>query len=243
MLCSSSSEDVSSQQAHIAGQAKSNIWQRQCKNEREGSSQAHRVHTAEEISCAFSSCLPGLQHISHPLIPFVSKNGKSTRALRPVLKNVSVVRSVDSGRKGNNTLCDDTRSKMRSVVAKKLKKINACARGPGLSPGKTTIFKTSTRSLQCIICRTADRRGPLPLAPCTVAFWVHDAMVGQDFSSSQLRHYQTIRVPAHRPKHPCQQMYLTSPSPPTELISSRVGSRGIELVELLHACLVIALIA
>ena len=36
MLCSSSSEDVSSQQAHIAGQAKSNIWQRKCKNEREG---------------------------------------------------------------------------------------------------------------------------------------------------------------------------------------------------------------
>ena len=73
VFCSSSSEDVSSQQAHIAGKAKSNISQRQLhKRKRRHSSQAHRVHTAEEISCAFSSCLPGPQHMSPSLVPWRS---------------------------------------------------------------------------------------------------------------------------------------------------------------------------
>ena len=34
------------------------------KQKRRHSSRAHRVHTAEEISCAFSSCLPGPPHMS-----------------------------------------------------------------------------------------------------------------------------------------------------------------------------------
>ena len=161
------------------------------KRKRRHSSQAHRVHTAEEISCAFSSCLPGLQHISRPLIPFVSKNGKSTRALRPVLKNVSVVRSVDSGRKGNDTLCDDARSKMRSVVAKKLKKSMLVQEGlvsPREKPQSSKPLRDPSNASFAAL--------QIEEAPCLwrLALW-HSGprrYGGQAFSSSQLRHYQTI---------------------------------------------------